>query len=362
MNKKRHTSSANHAPPGAAPEVSLVMLAGAGGGSSATPPGLTIPPRPGAASIASKKHANQKRLVIVGLSSIQNEIIAHLSRQAEIAYALRQLDRVEALSRQLEPLHAPVAAYFRGLAAQQSGRGDLDRAQELLELAAEHAPRPIQARALLILGSVAEYRGDYKAELEFYRQALELNRDDLYTAVETRRAIAIRASIEGDRAGAIQILESVRPLAALHPYLSAQLLNHLAVEYHQEGRLDEARQLSEIVCTSPLASIYEEFHETRKEIIEDQARTENRASAVTVRNSDVVEADARPQSKQIFHRQKERARRRIARNRFCRIIASKGRPAARDLIARKSEPTRSQIIDQIMTAAPIHAPPAISIA
>jgi hypothetical protein len=268
IGREKNTSSANHAPQGVAPEVSLITTAAP---SSASPPGLTIPPRPGAAQIASKRQTDKHRLIIVGFSSLQNELIAHLSQQAEIAYALRQLDRVEALSRQLEPLHAPIAAYFRGLAAQRSGRGDLDQAQELLELAADHAPRRFRARAMLILGSVAEYRGDYKAELEFYRQALEINRDDIFTAVETRRAMAIRASIEGDRAGAVRLLESVRPLAALNPYLNAQLLNHLAVEYHQEGRLDEARELAETVCASPLARVYHEFEETRREITEAQA-------------------------------------------------------------------------------------------
>src|ERR1044072_4069868 len=213
------------------------------------PLGLTIPPKAGSARANRRIDTATNRLIIV--VSIQNELIARLSRQAEIAYTLRQLDKVEAVGRQLEQIHMPVASYWQGLAAQQQGEGSLDHARKLLEHAVSYAPRNYQARALLALGSVAEYRGDYKAESEFYRAALALNHNDLFTTVEARPALAILARHEGNHQKAIQILEPVRALASHHPYLKAQLLNHLAVEYHDTGRLHEAFSFARIACASP---------------------------------------------------------------------------------------------------------------
>jgi tetratricopeptide (TPR) repeat protein len=159
--------------------------------------------------------------------------------------------------------------------AQRNGTGNLDHARKLLEKAVNYAPRNYQARALLALGSIAEYQGDYKAESEFYRLALSTNHSDVFTAVETRRAIAIQAFITGNPTEAIQILEGVLPLASNHPYLRGQLLNHLAVYYHQVGRLHEAVRLSEFACASPLAIVYHEWGETRQEIRQDISERES---------------------------------------------------------------------------------------
>src|SRR5215216_2118943 len=177
------------------------------------PDGLTMPEKTGIASTINRTNTHKHRLIICGLSSIQSEVIARLSRQAELAYRLRKPQKVDAVCTQLEQAHAPIASYFRGLAAQRDGNGDLRQAEKLLEYAADRAPRGYQARALVALGSIAEYRADYRAELEFYRAALKLNQTDVFTAVEARRAIAISARRAGDHARAIQILESILPLA-----------------------------------------------------------------------------------------------------------------------------------------------------
>src|ERR1044072_249864 len=94
----------------------------------AAPPGLTIPPKAGRIRVSSRTHIQTNRLII-GLTSVQNEVITSLSRQAEIAYTLRQLDRIEAVSKQLEQIHAPIAYFWQGLAAQRHGKGNLDHAR-----------------------------------------------------------------------------------------------------------------------------------------------------------------------------------------------------------------------------------------
>jgi tetratricopeptide (TPR) repeat protein len=305
------------------------------------PPGFTWSADTGRERENSKTNRHTNRLII-GLASIQNELIAHLSRQAEIAYTLRQLDKVEAIGRQLEQIHAPVARFWQGLAAQQQGKGNLNRAQKLLEYAASQAPRNYQARALFILGSVAEYRGDYKAEAEFYHQALSLNTGDLFTTVEGNRALAIRASIEGDRRQAISLLERTLPLAHYYrersPYIYLQSLNSLATEYREAGRLQEALTLARIVCASPLARIYPEFGITRDKT-ERKIQERERATVIVVVSARPTEQ--RPQPKVII--------------RFQYVESRARRRSFKPTIGRA--PVIRSIVERVATVAPIHAPP-----
>jgi tetratricopeptide (TPR) repeat protein len=345
------------------------------------PPGFTCPPKAGSARARSSTNTDKHRLIICGLSSIQSEVIAHLSRQADSAYYLRQIDKVDAIGRQLEEIHAPIASYYRGLAAQRYGAGNLDQARRLLEQAVNYAPRNYQARALFILGSIAEYRRDYKAESEFYRLALSLNQSDLFTAVETRRALAIRASSGGDHRSAIHILENLLHLASKHPYLHAQVLNSLAVEYHQAGRLQEALRLAQIVCASPLATIYHEFGETRKEIQEDLRERELRAEYFIAHKIDASAERGIPEphaaisderatttlkpsreAASLDPRPKRRRARRINQVNYVLDLPSlDSASSSKEPIARNVEAS-CYVINRVKLSAPIHAPPSISVA
>jgi tetratricopeptide (TPR) repeat protein len=213
-------------------------------------------------------------------------VIAHLCRQAEIAYTLRKLSELSSVCKQLEQRHAPIAAYYQGYLEQFRERRDLSAARSHLEYALDYAPRYYQTRAALVLGSVANHQEDYKTEAECYRLALRVNTDDRFAAIEAHRAIAIRASVEGDHEKAIDLLNKVMPLSVGSGYLQAQLFNALAVELRAVGRLQEAVRLSEFACASPLASVYAEFQETRQEIQEDIAEREARPVIVIVPESE----------------------------------------------------------------------------
>ena len=307
------------------------------------PLGFTWSAKAGSESANSKANKQTKRLIILSsIKDFQSELIASLSRQAEIAYALRQRNRVEAVSKQLEQIHMPVAAYWRGLIAQQQGAGNLDHARKLLEQVVNHAPRNYQARALLALGSVAEYKGDYKAESEFYRAALELNRNDLFTAVEARRAQAIAAVREGDQEQAISLLEQTLSLAhyyrAHSPFLYLQSLNSLAVEYREAGRLHEALALARIVCASPLASIYPEFAITRDKT--ERKIQERQCSTV------IVVVPARPTE--------QRPQQKVSIS-FQIVGLHVRRKVIKPTIGRA--PVVRLIIERVATVAPIHGPP-----
>jgi len=343
-----------------------------------------MPEKTGIASTINRTNTHKHRLIICGLSSIQSEVIARLSRQAELAYILRKPQKVDAVCTQLEQAHAPIASYFRGLAAQRDGNGDLRQAEKLLEYAADRAPRGYQARALVALGSIAEYRADYRAELEFYRAALKLNQTDVFTAVEARRAIAISARRAGDHARAIQILESILPLASREPYLQAQVLNHLAVEYHDAGRLQEAYKLAQAACSSSLVTIYQEFEETRKEIEKDLAEREPRRPAVIDKKSDAARAGITGNSDErlsetkaqarvaptrradsLEPRRKRRCARRISKpdktDRATITLVRRACRPSKDLTAFSGDAGSSITINRVYSSAPIHAPPAIPV-
>jgi tetratricopeptide (TPR) repeat protein len=236
-------------------------------------PTLTCPPKAGSASASSRTQIEKHRLIIVGLSSIQSEVITHLCRQAEIAYTLRQPDKLEAVCRQLEQVHAPIASYYRGYLEQ---RHDLSAAERHLEYALNYAPRYYQARAALVLGNVANHQQDYNSELKFYRYVLDAHAFDPFAVAEAHRALAIQASIEGEHDRSIDLLQKVIPIAISNPYLQAQVFNSLAVELRAVGRLHEAVRLASIACESPLASVYHEWRETREEISEDLREQEAR--------------------------------------------------------------------------------------
>jgi tetratricopeptide (TPR) repeat protein len=372
MRKAPNRIQFNTSPPGAALEVCLSgppHTAGADGppqGSPQTPqtlpvqspsqykplPTRTCPPNAGSASAINRTQIEKHRLIILGLSSIQSEVIAHLSRQAEIAYTLRQLDKLEAVCRQLEQVSPPIASFYRGYLEQYSKQRDLSAARSHLEYALSEAPLHYQARAALVLGNVANHQRDYKTESECYRFALSVNRNDRFAVVEAYRALSIQASAAGEHAEAIHLLQNVIPPAVSNPYLQAQVLNSLAVEYHHAGRLQEAARLAEIVCASPLAAIYHEFGETRKGIQEDLREQEARpliiaSAAVAVETVCAITA-------------KEEKKQQSGPGRAVRIIyARPGResinPACAPVVI--FDHASSFIQSRAYSCAPIHAPP-----
>jgi hypothetical protein len=81
---------------------------------------------------------------------------------------------------------------------------------------------------------------------------------------------AVINSKEGNHGDAVGLLENIFPLArqmrSWQPHVYHDYLNSLAVELCEVGRLEEARNISQIVLASPLAPAYPEWRETRDEI------------------------------------------------------------------------------------------------
>jgi hypothetical protein len=209
---------------------------------------------------------------------------------AEHAHAFRQFDALEETSRILVNLplrqHENIGHYYRGLRIMKLGRGDLEQAARIIESAAESTPPRYRARALISLGGNSLCRGDFRFALSLYSEAARVGsrdgRVDLFATIHTQKMAAVINGFEGNHRGAVELLESLLPLAqsvrSSQPHLYCDYLNSLAVELCEVGRLEEARNVSKVVLASPFAPTYPEWRETR-EAIELKARRSSRSTS-----------------------------------------------------------------------------------
>ncbi|MEN3335052.1 MAG: hypothetical protein V7641_4417 [Blastocatellia bacterium] len=211
-------------------------------------------------------------------NSFQDELLAkRMIAMAEVAYSQKRNEELQSLGQLLEltKRYKFIGVYYRGLAALESGSGDLNNAQRLLERASEFAPSQYRARATLSLGAIEWYRGNIHAQLQHCLRALRVEQADYYTRIEASRAVALIHSLEGNHQRAVEQLESLHPIARHfargNPRLYFDLLNSLAVEYAECGRIEEAEAAIRPVINSPLARSIAEYRQTAAEIAEQQS-------------------------------------------------------------------------------------------
>ena len=196
---------------------------------------------------------------------------------AEVACSQRHINELQSLGQLLESTqrYRFIGTYYRGLAALKFGRGDLSYAQGLLEQASEFAPAQYKAKAILSLSGIEKYRGNISGQLQHCLRAQRIEQADYYTRIEASRAIALIHSFEGEHRRAVEQLEALHPIvrhfARVNPRLYFDLLNSLAVEYAECGRVEEAKAAIRPVITSPLARSIEEYKQTAAEIVAQQS-------------------------------------------------------------------------------------------
>lgn len=297
----------------------------------ATPPlGLVWPAETGRTNASINSNIPQSLFIF--LHSFQKDLAARI-QLADVIYELRQPTRLLAIA---GTLPEPLAAYYRGLAALQAKH--VEAAKGYLESAVATAQGVYLTRSILALGAVAGYEGEYRQEQSFYAEALKY-KQDYFSYIETLRAIAIYDENKS-REQRIEILQRLYPIACKAPgqRLRLDVLNSLAVEFHQARKFQEARKLSEAICASPLATICHEFRETRAEIEQEIAETQSQAIIVVV---PARPSEQRPQQKVII--------------RFQCVGLYVRRRVIKPTIGRA--PVICSIIERVATVAPIHAPP-----
>jgi tetratricopeptide (TPR) repeat protein len=216
---------------------------------------------------------------------------------AEQAYLRRDLDVLEEMSQVL--MNLPVDAtrqiglYYHALAIKR--KGNLDKAQTLLETVADKAPLNYRARAIQALGANYHDKGQLNEAVRFQLEALQVASDKnahaLQTTLLAHGEIAIVRSLAGDHLGALASFEKLWPLlyhvAKQNPFYFYVFHNELAVELGEAGRVEEAKAACRIALACPFASSYPEWTETRQEL--EAKRTSATTSVVAVNRDSKVE-------------------------------------------------------------------------
>ncbi len=167
-----------------------------------------------------------------------------------------------------------VGRYYQAVCTQNLGRGDVQHASSLLERVAENAPTRYRVRALISLGANSYRQSENRSALSLYyeasRFALSDGVYDPYATITAQRMVGVINGLEGNHRGAVGLLENLFPLAhamrSVRPHVYYDFMNSFAVELCEAGRLEEAKNVSQIVLASPLAHAYPEWRETREEI------------------------------------------------------------------------------------------------
>lgn len=218
-------------------------------------------------------------------AQLTNELI----RFAEHALAMRDLHALEDVSRIL--MNLPVEAaqqvglYYHAYAINRSKR---DEAKCLLEIVANTGPIAYRARAIQTLGGIHHLSGELDEALRFQLEALRAASDkdahDLQTTLLAYWEISIIKSLDGDHEGALSDLKSLSPLVNLltkqKPFYFYSYCNALSVELGELGRIEEAEAACKIALSSPFASAYPEWAETRQEL--EGKRTSDTPSIVPI--------------------------------------------------------------------------------
>jgi tetratricopeptide (TPR) repeat protein len=214
--------------------------------------------------ILSSLHAGFYQQMFRGISGFQ-ELGCKLVREAEVAHVFRELSRLEEIASMLCNLPIKefrlIGQYYKGLHARRLGQN----VGGVFEKVAEKS-RTYKARALMSLAAVEGRKGNYDGELDYFTEALK-TADSPSLIVEVSRCIAVVKAKEGFHPQSLKDLEKIAPmLRYASPFVRCQYFNSSAVELAEVGRIEEARNISNIVLASSYAFAYPEWRETGDEV------------------------------------------------------------------------------------------------
>jgi tetratricopeptide (TPR) repeat protein len=198
------------------------------------------------------------------VSSFQ-ELGNRLVKATETAQAFRQIEMVEELALLLSnfPLKEfrLIGQYYRGWCMYRSGREARGIFEEVLEKSETY-----KAKALMTIGALEAKTGNFESELKYFIEALK-HSDSIATSIKILRGIAASKAKEGYHKHALKDLERIAPYFS-YAYLQTpyDCWNSYAVELLEVGRIQEARNISNIVLASSYAFAYPEWRETGQDL------------------------------------------------------------------------------------------------
>ena len=192
-----------------------------------------------------------------------------LVHSAEASYYFRDTQRQLEIGLTLQNFPYPfnqVGKYYEAIYLYRNNQ--YAKARTILENIAEYAPSRYRSKALLSLSAVEETLGNFEEALRLRVASCSL--DDPLAFVEAQRGIAVLKSFEGSHDHATKQLENLLPMVKIAsksvPSLYPMHLNSLAIEFSEVGRMEEARQVSNILLASPYFDRFPELGHTVREI------------------------------------------------------------------------------------------------
>lgn len=190
-----------------------------------------------------------------------------LSEQARI---FRQFDLLSEYALILSNLPSEkyqiIGQYYLSLVLCRNGLGEMDKAETILEKVASVAPLSYRTQAMVSLSAISWVKNQPSNTIKYCIEAIKMGSFDL-TTVQALRGIAVLKGREGFHHSSLCDLENLYPMMKYTPaHIYLDYLNSLAVELAECGRLEEARNITKITCSSPLVVVYPEWRETGDEI------------------------------------------------------------------------------------------------
>jgi tetratricopeptide (TPR) repeat protein len=202
--------------------------------------------------------------LLSGIGSYQ-ELGNRIINRIKAAHAFRQIEQVRELSRIL--INVPIKEYQ--LIAQYylvwCKCRDYEYPAATLEKIIEQT-RTYKTKALFSRAAIEIYHGNLEHALYFYSEASK-SHPTVSEYIDLSRSIAGLKSLEGFHDSALGDLEKLIPLIKhAEPRLYYDFLNSYAVELGIAGHKQEARNISQLVLTSPFAYAYPEWQQTAEDL------------------------------------------------------------------------------------------------
>ncbi|MGH9830114.1 MAG: tetratricopeptide repeat protein, partial [Blastocatellia bacterium] len=194
-----------------------------------------------------------------------------LARQARVSRDIDALGTISDLI--LESFNgssfAEVARFHKAHCLQ--AHGNVAAGRKLLTEVIKRVGSRFRARGLLALGASYRDAGEYSECRSLYLEAIRAaDESDPLTRLQSLRMVAVVQAIEGDHFGSLSALQSLVPqtlyLGRWYPADVYDLLNSIAIELGELGRVDEAARIIDRVLRTPFAKNCPHWLDTKIEL------------------------------------------------------------------------------------------------
>ncbi|HEY6332187.1 MAG TPA: hypothetical protein VI756_22860 [Blastocatellia bacterium] len=225
--------------------------------------------------------------------------LAKLARAAEECHVRRDFTALEILGDAMigtdrEPERS-VGQYYRSLVVKRLGDGDVAESERLLVecspgLPAQYRPRTLMAHAHAA-GLVGNRDDAVRLFIKAWRAGIKNDFCDLKTVVSAARFLNYWRATDGGARKALEnlhdLLPMVRTAARIYPFLYYDHLDTMAYVAGMLGKWQEAKQMSDVVMTAPMAGAYPNWREHHEIFSKEALR---RKSTIVVPDSRLFEA------------------------------------------------------------------------